>query len=271
MKVLSSRSSGGALARRLVPIAILAPILLGWLRLFGQERGYYDTAFGLAIFATSNIVCFVALVWWNAQRLSSSDAARIEAEAAAREAGLSLAHLHDMEASEAKFRALLEAAPDAMVIANARGEIALVNSQAERLFGFSRSELLGRPAQMLIPERFREGSVARIQSYHSNPGTTAWGSRIPVCSGLRKDGSEFPMDFSRGPIQTSEGMLISSTIRDVTERHKAEEQRLAPWQPWWHSSDDAIIGKNLEGIITELERGRPSDVWVPRPEEVLAH
>ena len=123
---------------------------------------------------------------------------------------------------EERFRALLEAAPDAMVIVNQDGTIVLVNSQTERLFGYDRDELLGEPIEMLVPEEKREGHPALVRRYLGQREVRAIGEALNLTA-QAKDGRLIPVDISLSPIETREGTLVVASVRDVTERKKAEE------------------------------------------------
>src|SRR4029077_10978428 len=125
-------------------------------------------------------------------------------------AALALPKPSDLRRSEQKFRGLLEAAPDAIIIVNHQGQIALVNAQAEKMFGYRRDELLNQSVEIVIPEFFRGN-----QQVHRSGPTELFG--------LRKDGTEFPVEISLSPLEAEEGSSTSSVIRDITERKRSEE------------------------------------------------
>lgn len=122
---------------------------------------------------------------------------------------------------EQVFRALLEAAPDAMVIVDEKGHIVLVNSQAERLFGYERRELLGAPVERLIPEDLRLRHHAHRDGYAAEPRPRTMGVGLELAA-LRKDGSTFAVEIALGPLASEGGMLVSAAIRDITDRKRTE-------------------------------------------------
>ncbi len=125
--------------------------------------------------------------------------------------------------SEKRFRSLLESAPDSVIITDTEGQIVLVNAQSEKLFGYQRESLVGQPVEMLLPDRFREQHVGHRRGYVSGAKARPMGLGLELF-GLRSDGAEFPVAISLSPVETDEGMLVISSIRDVTEVHEAARE-----------------------------------------------
>ena len=136
---------------------------------------------------------------------------------------LAIEDITEHKKAEAMFRGLLEAAPDAMVIVNRQGDIVLVNTQVEKLFGYGREELIGRKIEILVPERSRQEHAERRSDFSAHPHLREMGVALELY-GLSRDNREFPIDVRLSPLETLEGTLITGAIRDITERRRAEDR-----------------------------------------------
>ena len=165
--------------------------------------------------------------------------------------------LTERKRAEERFRGLLESAPDAIVIVQADGTIALVNRQTEQLFGYPRQELLGQQVEMLIPERYRQRHSGYRNSYFEHPTARPMGANLSLF-GRRKDGHEFPVEISLSPLVTEEGILVSSAIRDVTGRKQIEQNLRASeerFRALTQSVNDAVISADTSGRIVFWNKG----------------
>lgn len=131
--------------------------------------------------------------------------------------------LSEHKRAEEQFRRVVESAPNAIVVVNRKGRIVLVNSQTETLFGYVRSELLGQPVELLIPDRFRAQHPTFLSKFFAQPETRAMGVGRDL-HGRRKDASEFPVEIGLNPIETEDGMLVLAAIVDITRRKRDENE-----------------------------------------------
>lgn len=154
--------------------------------------------------------------------------------------------MENVRKGQEMFRGLLEAAPDAIVITDENGTIRIINAQTERLFGYSRDELIGQPVEVFVPERYRGRHPAHRTNFMGEPRVRAMGSGLELF-GRRKDGSEFPVEISLSPLQTEEGILVSSAIRDISDRKANEKAREDAWR------QVEVLNQALEKRAAELE------------------
>ncbi len=165
--------------------------------------------------------------------------------------------------AEDRFRALLESAPDAVVIVDGEGKIVFVNAQTVQLFGYSRAELLGEQIELLIPEPYHESPI-------NDPDLSGTGSELELYA-RRKDGSEFPAEVIISPIETEEGILIASDIRDISERVKivkslVEERRLL--HILMDNIPDLIYFKDTTSRFTRVNLAHARMLGAASPDEV---
>jgi PAS domain S-box-containing protein len=174
-----------------------------------------------------------------------------------------LRRLQNRHASDPTFRALLEAAPDAMVIVNQLGAVVFVNAETEKLFGYPRQELLGKAVEMLMPERFRPKHTGHRAGYFAEPRARQFGDARELY-GLRKNGTEFPIELSLRPIETDDEVLVSSAIRDLTLRLKLE----AKFKGLLESAPDAMVIVGRDGRI-RLVNGQTEKLFGYTREELI--
>ena len=152
---------------------------------------------------------------------------------------------HQITFTELTFQLIVESTPNAIVLVNKEGKIAYINNQTEKLFGYSRTELIGQRVEQLIPERFVKHHASFRDHFFKEPAVRSMGAGRELYA-LRKDGTEFPIEIGLNPVVTVDGTLVLASIIDITERKKAEERfRLVV-----ESAPNAMLLINREGNIT---------------------
>ncbi len=234
MAALISECMGGVMARRVLPLAVVVPILFGWLRWRGQTAGLYGTEFGIALRTLAEVVTFATLVYVIAVWMNQIDQDRRED----RRRNYDLA-------------AIVASSNDAMISLDLAGAIVRWNRGAEELFGYRAEEILGRPIATIIPPEVQEEAGQFL-------GQVRHGLVVAHDQTVRrrKDGRLVHVSLIISPVRDFEARIVGSSaiVQDISERKRSEEvrERLAAVV---ESSDDAIVGKNLDGIITAWNSG----------------
>jgi diguanylate cyclase (GGDEF)-like protein/PAS domain S-box-containing protein len=237
---LSRNGPTAGLVRRHGALALAGPALIAGLAVEAHRAGLLDPAAAVVAATVLTFALLGALLAVVALRLERTEAERREHEARAR-------------ISESQFRSLVESSPDAMVIVDAEGAIVMTNAQTEVLLGYKRSQLLGRPVELLIPERFRHGHVRQRAVFARAPATRPMGDELELLA-RRVDGREIPVEIGLTEVQSDAGTHIAATIRDVSERRAADEirRRLAAIV---EHTDDAVFSTTAAGAITSWNGG----------------
>jgi PAS domain S-box-containing protein len=205
--LLVSNTTGGVMARRLMPLALLAPFLIGWFHIQGEHRGVFGAENGVALITFVYVLLFSAFIWRTADQLRSNDLRRRAADAA-------------RERLQAQLGAIIDTAMDAIVTVDDARRVVRFNAAAERMFGRRSAEVLGGPLDLLLPLHDRD---QYLRAFEIAGTTDAHVGQLRTVTGLRADGSEFPIEGSISQSRADGGRFFTVIMRDITERKQAEE------------------------------------------------
>jgi PAS domain S-box-containing protein len=253
MSAVSRDDASGVLVRRLLPIALVVPTATGWLRWEAQKAGLLDTRTGIIVFATFNTLCLIAFMYVGTRLLSRL--------------------VNRAKASETRFRTLLEATPDGIVVINKERKIVLVNTRAEEMFGYREIEMLDQEANMLLPGILPEALAEQERELFRNPQAASVGATIEL-ELLRRDGTQFGAEMNLRSLETKEGVVVLTAIRDITRRKRTEDKLRQSEEKLLllvsGVKDYAILMLDTEGRVTTWNEGAER-IKGYRAEEIIGH
>ncbi|RYG42057.1 MAG: PAS domain S-box protein, partial [Chitinophagaceae bacterium] len=230
MREFTSTLNGSVSAKLFIPAAFIVPAALGLLRLWGNWNGVYSHEFGVVVYASITILIFVCVAWYNTYSQNRRDLLEREAETLLRN-------------NEAHTRAILDNAPDAVVVMDDKGNVVRWNQQSEHLFGWTAEEAIGRLlSDMIIPTEFREAHRKGMNRYLVTGESSIMGKTIDLWA-MRKDGTPVDVSLRIAPLAFNDERLFIGFIRDITER-KVMEDRLKTF------NDE--LARQVEQKTTEL-------------------
>lgn len=235
MEILTSRTTSGRMARKLLPAPVLIPMTVGWLSVRAREQGFYNAELAGWAISFANIFIFTLIIWRQARLLREAEKLREQTAEALRELNLTLEErvadrtLDVTRAAEAlrdndeRMRLVLNTALDAVITADSSGRITSWNKEAEKMFGWTEAEITGRRlVDKIIPVPLREAHERGMKHFLATNEGPVLNKRIEI-TGLRRDGQVFPIELAITPIRVGDDLVFSAFIRDITERKKSQD------------------------------------------------
>ena len=254
MKIVTSTTAGGVIARRLLLAPVLIPLITGLVRIAGLRAGIYNAEFSNWLFSFLNIFAFTGIIWWIATLLHRSDEVRWQAEEQVRQVNAQLeervgqrtAELHKVQASlheeKERLRLIIDTALDGVITMNESGFVTGWNRQAERIFGWEASEIVGqRLSQTIIPPRYRAMHEHGLKRFSETGEGPVLNRRIEITA-LCRNGSEIPVEIAITPMKIGREHSFGAFVRDITERKHAEEALLAAEAKFRRLVEQSLVG-----------------------------
>jgi len=210
MAVVASKSAGSVMARRLLPLALIAFVVIGWLLVQGQRSGFYSDEFGVAAAALTLIAVFTAYIWRTAEVLHHGDWRGVEDEGAWRP-------------QQAQVNGIVDSAMDAIVMVDAAHRVVRFNPAAEQIFGRRAADVLGGPLDVLLPERIRSVHCKHVSAFAASAMTNRRLGGLLAITGLRANGEEFPVEASISQLEANGEKYFTMILRDFTENRRVQE------------------------------------------------
>ncbi len=210
LAVITSTSAGGVMARRLLPLSLVLPFVIGWLLVENSKLDLFSAQFSVAILSFAYLVLFSAVVWRTANVLRLTDLGRWKAEEAEHR-------------NQAQLAGIINSAMDAIIMVDATYHITVFNRAAELMFGREVDDVLGRSLEDLIPPRFRESHREKIRAFGLSGATNQRINGYGNLFGLRANGEEFPIEASVSHLDVEGGKQFTIILRDITERIRGEQ------------------------------------------------
>jgi two-component system, sensor histidine kinase and response regulator len=210
MLLVVSRTAGGVMARRLLPFALIAPFLIGWLRVQGERQGIVSSEFGVALVQLTYMILFTVLILRTSQALRRSEAFRTVTE-------------DERRTKQAQLSGIIESAMDAIITVDAAQRITLFNPAAEQVFGYQVADMLGKPLDVLLPPHYRASHQNHFQTFSQTGKTSRRMGGLGTITGLRANGEEFPVEASISQLEVKGEKLYTVILRDISVTSQAQE------------------------------------------------